>query len=529
MAEPGFKDASVASTASVAALILLWLAATAWARPLMLPDEGRYVGVAWEMLRSGAWLVPTLDGLPYFHKPPLLYWITAGSMWLFGLNEWAARAAPIFGAWLGAFAIYLFTRRWCSERAARIGVVVLLAQPLFYLGGQFANLDMLVAGFITATVLLLADAALCVERAQPCRRALAAAYAMAALGVLAKGLIGAVIPALVVTAWLAGRGRWRTLAALLWWPGVVVFVALVVPWFVMMQRRFDDFLDYFIVVQQFRRFAQSGFNNVQPFWFYPVLLLVLSLPGLPWLLRAVQPGPAQEPQQEPIRWLMVTWVATVVIFFSLPRSKLVGYVLPAVPPLAWLMVDGFASLGNVSARARRLWLAGVVLSASVGIGVVAVLTWRPLPSSRALGAVLAQQREPGHAVVMLGRYDFDLPFYARLREPMIVVDDWASAEVGKHDNWRKELADAGRFDPAAAGRVLILPVSLQARLCLSPVTWVVGDAADAQRYPILATAPVVVGPGASTLWRIDRAAPGIAADLRCNPTFPTEPAPPQRR
>ena len=81
--------------AGVAAVVLAWLAASAWLRPLHLPDEGRYVGVAWEMLRSGDWLTPTLDGLPYFHKPPLFYWITAGSMAWFGLDEAAARAAPL--------------------------------------------------------------------------------------------------------------------------------------------------------------------------------------------------------------------------------------------------------------------------------------------------------------------------------------------------------------------------------------------------------------------------------------------------
>src|SRR6476659_9026789 len=78
--------------------VLLWLIATAWARPLMLPDEGRYVGVAWEMLRSGDWLTPTLNSLPYFHKPPLFYWITAAMLWLVGNQEWAGRVAP----WLGA-------------------------------------------------------------------------------------------------------------------------------------------------------------------------------------------------------------------------------------------------------------------------------------------------------------------------------------------------------------------------------------------------------------------------------------------
>jgi len=139
------------SRAGIALLSFAWLALLAWPRPLMLPDEGRYVGVAWEMMRSGDWLVPTLNGLPYFHKPPLFYWVTAAAMSVFGPGDWAARTAPLLGAWAGAMAVFLFVRRWWGESTARLTLVVLLAQPLFYIGGQFANLDMLVAGCITWT------------------------------------------------------------------------------------------------------------------------------------------------------------------------------------------------------------------------------------------------------------------------------------------------------------------------------------------------------------------------------------------
>lgn len=98
------RTASHGFTAAALCLVA-WVAFTLVARPLMLPDEGRYVGVAWEMLRSGEWLTPTLNGLPYFHKPPLFYWITATSLWLFGQHEWAARVASLLGAALGATAM----------------------------------------------------------------------------------------------------------------------------------------------------------------------------------------------------------------------------------------------------------------------------------------------------------------------------------------------------------------------------------------------------------------------------------------
>jgi 4-amino-4-deoxy-L-arabinose transferase-like glycosyltransferase len=505
----------------IAALTLAWLAATAWARPLMLPDEGRYVGVAWEMLRSADWLTPTLDGLPYFHKPPLFYWITAGSLGLFGLNDWAARAAPILGAALGALATYAFARRWWSERAARLALLALLVQPLYFAGGQFANLDMLVAGCITATIVALADSALCIEGKLPFRKALAAAYAMAALGVLAKGLIGFVIPALVIAAWLLLRRRWRVLLALLWWPGALIFLALAAPWFIAMQLRFTDFLNYFFIVQHFKRFALGGFNNVQPFWFFPAVLLLFSLPWLPWLVRPFRSeflsdaGP--DPERRTIRLLLLGWVAIVVVFFSLPQSKLLGYVLPAVPPLAMLMADGYlmSLVNKPPARAKRLWQAGMAVSAIVSVGAVAVFAIHPLHSSRDLASALATPRGAQEPVVMLGNYYFDLPFYARIRSPIEVVDDWASADIGKRDNWRKELADAGRFAPARAQALLIAPAALPARLCASPVSWVIGASKDSDRYPFLAGAQAVLSQRDITLWRVDVAVPAVASVLRC--------------
>lgn len=502
---------------AVAALVVAWLAATAWVRPLMLPDEGRYVGVAWEMLRSGDWLTPTLDGLPYFHKPPLFYWITAASLSVFGPHEWAARAAPVLGASLGAMALYLFTRRWRGERLAGAALLGLLVQPVFYLGGQFANLDMLVAGCITATILLFAHAALSCESGAPDRRALAGAYAMAALGVLAKGLIGAVIPALVLLTWLLSAWRWRTLAALLgWWPGPLIFLVLAAPWFVAMQNQFADFAHYFFVVQHFKRFAAGGFNNAQPVWFYPVLLLVVSLPWLPWLYRGVvaRATPAAGAPAS-MRRLMLSWVGVVLLFFSLPQSKLIGYILPAVPPLAFLIAEGFWQAGSPPPRARRWWWLSAALVAAIGLGVVAALAGLPQRSTREIALALAAQRSQDEPVYMLHRYDFDLPFYARLATPVRVIDDWSSPQVQQSDNWRKELADAGQFAAAHAAATLLPPAALPGALCQSRVSWVIGPAAASLRYPFLAQASARATHRDTRLWRLDTALPALASALAC--------------
>ena len=193
----------------VGILLFLWLVATSWVRPLSLPDEGRYAGVAWEMVRSGDWLTPTLNGLPYFHKPPLFYWLTAVSLSLFGTIEWAARLASCVGAMLGAGAAYLLIRRWMSHSISRWYLLILATTPLFFGGAQYANHDMLVAGFISMAIALTADAVLSLQATQPWRIQLLGGWLCAALGLLSKGLIGIVLPGGVVFFWLLLVNRWR--------------------------------------------------------------------------------------------------------------------------------------------------------------------------------------------------------------------------------------------------------------------------------------------------------------------------------
>ena len=507
---PAGTDAHAAGPRAwmVALLMLAWLAATAWVRPLLLPDEGRYVGVAWEMLRSGDWLTPQLDGMPFFHKPPLFYWLTAASMALFGPHEWAARAASLLGAWGAGWALYLFLRRWAGGPQARSALMVLAVQPMFFIAGQFANLDMLVAGCITATVLCGAHAALCLEQQQAHKRALAGAWALAALGVLAKGLIGIVIPALVLLVWLLARGRWRLLPRLLWAPGVLLFLGLAAPWFWAMQTLHPGFLNYFFVVQHFKRFASGGFNNVQPFWFFPAVLLLVSLPWLPWTLRRMrQAGRPWRPN--PLQGLMLAWVAVVLVFFSLPASKLLGYVLPALPPLACLMADGLGPRWP-----RGVWLSAVI-SALVGLGLIAELSLHPPRTTRPLATALAAVHQGREPVFALGFFPYDLPFYARLQAPITVVDDWADTSIGDHDNWRKELADAAGFAPAHAASTLISAAALPSRLCQAGSAWVLAAPDTAARYAFLAQAERVFAGADATLWRVDRRQPLLAAALNC--------------
>lgn len=471
------------STAALLAAAFAWLGCTAWLRSLAVPDEGRYIGVAWEMARSGDWITPTLDGLPYFHKPPLFYWLTAAPLSVFGVHEWTGRIAPWAGACLMAASCLLFGRRWGGERFGQGWLLVLATLPLVFVSAQYANLDMLVAGCITAGIQSLAHACLLDPLDRARRRALLAGWAFVALGVLAKGLIGAVIPAMVLGLWLLATRRPLQILRLLWIPGLLLFLLIAAPWFVAMQARFPEFAHYFFVVQHFSRYTQEGFNNAQPAWFFPAVLLLLGLPWTPWLAARV---PATGDTQRAIRWLMWIWLAAVVLFFSLPRSKLVGYVLPAAPPLAWLIAAAWHARRDGPARLGLLARWTAPMAAAVCVAAVVALALNPYRSARGAAQVIAAR--PQQPVVFLHHYYFDVPVYARLRQPVVVIDNWDDPKLTQGDNWRRELLDAAEFAPQAGRAVLLKPEVLQQPNCPGGRSWVVGSPNLAARYPLLAGA-----------------------------------------
>jgi 4-amino-4-deoxy-L-arabinose transferase-like glycosyltransferase len=504
------------SAFKVALLVFALASCTAWLRPLLLPDEGRYAGVAWEMLRSGDWLTPTLNGLPYFHKPPLFYWITASSLAAFGLHEWAARVAPAIGFALAVASPFWLLWRWTGERLARVAVLALLAQPLMLVAGQYANLDMLVAGLITLTVVLLAHAALLIDAgAQGARTALRLAWAAAALAVLAKGLIGFVLPAGIIGTWLIVSGRWRVLMRMFTTApeAPALFFLIAAPWFALMERIHPGFLDYFFVDQHFRRFSVGGFNNPQPVWFYPAVLVLFFLPWLVWIGRRVALWRMPAGPERDLVLLAWVWVAVVVVFFSIPRSKLLGYVLPAVPALALLAGAGLLARGEPGAGSRRLWQGVAAFGIAASFAAIVIIARHPTPSSRDLSLWMGSQLRAGDAVFMINRFDFDAGLYARLREPMRVVEHWDDeALMRSRDNWRKELFDARRFSPDQGARTLITPERLTATLCAQPRSWIIGFSQADATFPALRAAERAREWRDSSLWRFDPAS-GAAATL----------------
>jgi 4-amino-4-deoxy-L-arabinose transferase-like glycosyltransferase len=500
------------STIAIAAALLAcaWLAFSIGLRPLTLPEEGRYVSIAWEMLRSGNWIVPTQDGLPFFDKPPLFYWLTAASMEVFGTNAAAARFAPLLGAFVGAIGMYRFARRWAGERVARWATLALLTMPFFFGGAQFANLDMLVAACMALAVFLAAHAVLLARAGLPLRGALVGAWMAAALGVLAKGLIGIVLPTLVIVVWLLATRQARAILLLLSPLGLALFALVVVPWFIAVQIQYPGFAHYFFVYQHFERFAAGGFNNVRPWWFFIVVLPALTLPWSLWLLRSTFGARASEAAETALwRRLMWIWLGAVLLFFSIPQSKPVGYVMAVLFPLAALIGDAVVAAGrDAGPMMRRASVASVLVAAGIClVAVIASSRFVPNRDNTALALTLGRLRGPDDPVLFFGEYLPDVPLHARLMTPTPVAGNWSDPDIRRRDNWRRELAESAPFEPALAARLLVDDAHGLALRCGDKPLWVVVKS-DAE-------GPVAAQPDASRVFASNRAALWRLAPADC--------------
>ncbi len=503
---PGAASRLIEGNSPVAVIVAaaLWLMLLAGLRPLMLPDEGRYVGVAWEMVSSGNWLVPVIDGLPYFHKPQLFYWISAAGMKILGVGEWAGRLPSLLAAILTVGGLFLFLRRYRSSRFATLATIILVTQPLFFFGAQFANLDMLVAGMISLTILSGADAILRMERNQPCRGALATAYAFAALGVLAKGLIGIVLPGGVLFFWLLWRRQWRLMLPMFRLEAILVFMLIALPWFYWMQHLYPGFYDYFVVYHHFKRFSETGFNNPQPFWFYLPVLLLLTLPWSLWIARAAGRN-RQGAESDPLRSLMAIWLGLILAFFSLPSSKLVGYILPAVPPLAWFVAEVFSSWTQRDPDAAQRWFSRTLGAATfICAGAAIALVFAYKDSTKPLAESIRPVFAAGDQFVMVGVHRYDVPFYLRSSKPIWFVANWNDPGIPRDDDWRKELFDAGQFDPERAKTVLMTPPAFDKTVChhASGALWILGTSRAEGILPWLKNQPVYARERQNVLWRL---------------------------
>jgi 4-amino-4-deoxy-L-arabinose transferase-like glycosyltransferase len=474
-------------------LTAIWLSFMAWLRPLHIPDEGRYVGVAWDMVRFDSTWTPLLNGLPYFHKPPLFYWLTEYSFLLFGAHEWAARLPSLVVAFLTAICLYFFVRRHRGVEVATATLLALVTMPYFYGAAQYANLDMLVGGMITLTILAGAEAVSRQKAGQSHKGFAVAMGALAALAILSKGLIGIALPGGVLFFWLLVTRRWQGFAVLLA-PGVWLAVLLVgLPWFIAMEWQYSGFLHYFFVYQHFERFLTSGFNQQQAWWFFIPVLLGFTLPWSLALLEYLRPSVRAAMRFVGYgQWfaLLLIWVVLITVFFSIPASKLIGYTVPVIPPLAILMAEALVAGLNGLRRDKvfKQTLTFFIAGAITCVIALTIFLFVQKDSTKPFAELIQSEQTSQDGFIFIDIYPFDSAFYTGSQAPAWVVTGWKT--LAKGDNWRHELADAGDFKPELGADILVDKDDLIPRMCqaLNRTYWVRIQDYDVARWPFIAKA-----------------------------------------
>ena len=390
------------------ALAAVWLV-TIQIRPMLDPDEGRYAEIPREMVASGDWVTPRLDGLKYFEKPVLQYWATAAIYTVVGLSNWSSRLWTVLLGFACLPMVYAWVARLYDRRAAVAAVALLALSPYF---GAIGHLDLLDAGFsfwMCATMLAFTLAQSETPASGRERGWMLVCWAAAALAVLSKGIVVFVLAGgtLVAYSVLERDSRpWRRMHFAL---GVPLFLALAAPWFILVSRRNPDFVPFFFVHEHFQRFLTKEAQRVEPWWYF---LALLALGALPWLLALARGAlgawrdSGSTSQFKPLKFLLL-FSALTLVFFSMSGSKLATYIQPIFPPLAAATGvavagrSGFLRRSTAVAAGLALFVAGGFLLYShhrIGALPVQPIGWAIAAGLAALAAVaastFASTREP---------------------------------------------------------------------------------------------------------------------------------------
>ena len=317
--------------------------------PLGPGDEGRYAEVPREMLASGDWVIPRLNEVYYFEKPPLMYWLTAMSESVFGLNAWAVRFVPAMLALGGVLLTYATARRLHGRDAGVASAVVLGTSLLYFAIGRLPLLDMGLTVLMSATLFCFL---LAVREPPGTRRRwlFYGLYASAALATLTKGLIGFLVAGAVMFLWLLIFNQWKRLRPLHLPSGILIFLAIALPWHLLAAARAETWAHRYFVVEHFERFFTPVAKRPGAWYYYIPVLLGGLIPWMPCLFPALRDrlrgGPSDQLRgtspssvwaardRNADAWFLVTWVAFIFLFFSKSQSKLVPYILPVFPALA---------------------------------------------------------------------------------------------------------------------------------------------------------------------------------------------------
>jgi 4-amino-4-deoxy-L-arabinose transferase-like glycosyltransferase len=369
-------------------------------------DEGRYSEGGREMLASGDYLTPRLNGVPHFAKPPLTYWAIASSMGVFGVNEFGARFPAALSALATLLAVYLIGRRALGEAGALWAVVVLLTSVLFLGVARLITTDMILTCWVTWSVW-----ALWRWHDLPSRRwrDLVPFYVFLGLGILTKGPVAVVLP-LFAAAGLHWRNPGFHLLRMGWLRGSLIILAIALPWFVVVTSRNPGLLGYFLGREVAGRVLSDVHGRGEVWWYFLPVLAGGLLPWTPWLAMVPLVRRGLPEREAHLLRMCAVWAGAGLLLFTLSRSKLPTYMVPLLPPLALITVMTLIRLPLMlkpegMARVRRC-CGGISALVLIGAGVFMLVTGPrkyDLPLSLALIPLVVAVVTTGVALVVMER------------------------------------------------------------------------------------------------------------------------------
>jgi len=341
-------------------------------RPLFIPDEPRYGEIAREMLVSGDWVVPRLNGLLYFEKPPFGHWLNAISLYMFGETPFAVRFASAFSTGMSAVLVFYLARYFVESRVVPfLAVFIFLTTLEVQVIGTFSVLDPAFSLVLNAGIAVMVISAYATGRRRLWMLVLAGV--LFGLAFLTKGFLALALPVLVLVPWLLIRKDYVFLFQHAWI--AIVFAALTIaPWALAIHVDQPDFWRYFFWVEHIQRFASEIAQHKEPFYYFLMYLPVLAFPWI-FLLPAVLKGLRGEDKSAAkpgMTLLLALWAVVPFVFFSIASGKLSTYILPCFVPFSILTAIGLSSIA-VPLRGMKLSL--IVASAAVGLFLVALIVY----------------------------------------------------------------------------------------------------------------------------------------------------------
>jgi 4-amino-4-deoxy-L-arabinose transferase-like glycosyltransferase len=484
-------------------LALVWFGTLGY-RDLIHPDEGRYAEIARQMATSGDWITPRLNGLKYFEKPALQYWITALGFKLFGQSDFMARIWPGLSGFLTILLSWFTARRLWGERAGWFTGLACASMIWIIGNGHFLTLDMGVTAWLTLVLCAFLLAQHDGARKRETRHWMWAVWVGMAGATLSKGLIGLLIPGAVLvlyTLWQRDLLIWMRMQ---WLVGLALFFALTVPWFLAVSLRNPEFAHFFFIHEHFERFLTPSHHRLGP-WYYFIPILILGM--MPWttlLPTVLKTGFVRQHGRFQTQRLLWLWAVFVFAFFSKSDSKLPSYILPMFPALAlligqylahanskalrihaWIQTVLWAALGVIAllftnkfghtdidrsyihlaalgalamaavlavgavmaSRGRLLCAAFAMAAAALGPGQFMLLShqvYAPIKSTRQLVAEIGKEIDPAAPFFSVDHYEQSLPYY--LGRPVTLVDYVDEFDLGITQEPAKAIATIPEFE-----------------------------------------------------------------------------------